>query len=349
MKKIMLFLCCLFVTLGLCGCQNNVIDSGTKLNRVEGFPNGGVIEGGRLKYFDADPEKTPLIHEAILLNYSRDYKESHDKMLEALEKGEFDPIAYYFLANYYYYGRGVEEDKDISMEYNAIGREYQQPVCIYNLGVAYETKGDLDKAFALYDEAIELGEPGGYTRYIDRELRNDQALAESYTDKVIESNDPFAINHAGEVHLAHNKGSKRSFELFSLVADIGYANGMVNVANAYDKGYGIDKDPQKAYEYYMKAAETFEYADYYIHVGYCYEYGVGVEKDIDKAIEYYKLSTKDGNGDGYYKIGYLYETGKTVDKDYEKALEYYELGCNAKIPSKDALRRYNYLLNYTKK
>lgn len=352
MKKIVLIICFMFVTLSLCGCQNNKVENNIEEIKEIVFPNGGILDGGRLKYFDANPEKTPLIHEALLMNFARNYKESLNKMLEALEMGEFDPLVYHFLGNYYHLGLGVEKDDDIAFEYFSKGVEYNQSFCVYDLGNIYNDRGDLNKAYEQYEKAIELGDPRGYCRLIKRDVSRDPDSVETYINKLVESNDIGSINYAGNVLLEakyDNKNLVKAFELYTIAANLGSTDGLHNMGLCYEKGYGTEKDPEKAFEYYLKAAETYEFADYYIYVGYCYEYGIGVEKDIDKAIEYYELSTKDGDGSGWSDIGYIYEQGKSVDRDYYKALEYYTLGYTAPIANETALERYNRLKAIIKK
>ena len=51
-------------------------------------------------------------------------------------------------------------------------------------------------------------------------------------------------------------------------------------------GTGVEKDEQKAVEWYKKAAEQ-GYANAQSNLGWCYESGIGVGKDEQKAVEWY--------------------------------------------------------------
>jgi TPR repeat protein len=50
-----------------------------------------------------------------------------------------------------------------------------------------------------------------------------------------------------------------------------------------------------------------------------YEYGEGVEKNHEKAVEWYRKSAEQGNSDGQWRLGTMYEYGDGVEKDLEKA------------------------------
>lgn len=70
-------------------------------------------------------------------------------------------------------------------------------------------------------------------------------------------------------------------------------------------------------------------------VGVSYLKGSGVDKDINKALEYFKVCAEQGSGLGNYQLGKAYETGNGVAPDMLLAISYYkksaELGyANAK-------------------
>ncbi|KAF0546092.1 calmodulin-dependent protein kinase [Gigaspora margarita] len=79
----------------------------------------------------------------------------------------------------------------------------------------------------------------------------------------------------------------------------------------YERGNGLKKDEQKAFEFYKKAADM-DHAEGAIKVVIYYERGIIVEKDKNKMSEY------------YYKIAYCYERGNGLKKDEQKAFEFYK-------------------------
>jgi len=59
-------------------------------------------------------------------------------------------------------------------------------------------------------------------------------------------------------------------------------------------------------------------------VGWMYYNGWGVDKDVDKAIEYYKKASDLGDGNASWNLGQLNETGDGVPKNLDEAAAYYK-------------------------
>ena len=80
----------------------------------------------------------------------------------------------------------------------------------------------------------------------------------------------------------------------STYAEQGHAQAQVNLGWCYESGTEVEKDEQKAVEWYQKAAEQ-GYANAQCNLGVCYEHGTGVEKDEQKAVEWYQKAAEQGN------------------------------------------------------
>jgi uncharacterized protein len=83
------------------------------------------------------------------------------------------------------------------------------------------------------------------------------------------------------------------------------------------KGIGFKKDPQKAFEYYKKAAESEPFA--MMEVANCYLNSIGTPPDYIKAIEYYQKANEYGIVDGLVGIGEVHH----VLKNYEESFKYF--------------------------
>lgn len=82
---------------------------------------------------------------------------------------------------------------------------------------------------------------------------------------------------------------------------------------------GIKKDPQKAFEYYKKAADL-GLAKSQGQIGVFYEEGLVVEKDLDEAIRWYKKSSAQGNAISQLNLGRIDYRAKR----YEQAFEWFQ-------------------------
>ena len=59
------------------------------------------------------------------------------------------------------------------------------------------------------------------------------------------------------------------------------------------------------------------------NLGALYENGEGVEKDYDKAFEWYATAAEMGNADAMYSLGHMYEQGLGTKQDAVSAADWY--------------------------
>ncbi len=65
-------------------------------------------------------------------------------------------------------------------------------------------------------------------------------------------------------------------------------------------------------------------------LGMAYLRGIGVEKDVNKAIDWWMLAAQKGYAYAYYNLGMLYKNGKHgIKQDFEKACSFYKKGVEA--------------------
>lgn len=97
------------------------------------------------------------------------------------------------------------------------------------------------------------------------------------------------------------------------------------LGKAYLNGdFGLDKNYNKARALFEKSASQ-EYPGGLMNLAECYEKGLGVEKDIQKAIDLYDQAGQKGNGYAYKRLRDIYSRGSEgVPQDLEKAQEYNE-------------------------
>lgn len=152
-----------------------------------------------------------------------------------------------------------------------------------------------------------------------------------------------------------SKAEKKSNE-FKNRADSGDASAMHSIAYTYYISRdGVDKDLQKAFEYYKKAAEL-GLAKSQNQIGAMYENGEGVERDLDEAVfwykkaseqnfaiaqlnlgkfyqrqkeikqafHWYKKAAENGNPEGQSRLGEMYEYEEGIEKNLDEAFRWYK-------------------------
>jgi len=126
-----------------------------------------------------------------------------------------------------------------------------------------------------------------------------------------------------------------SLSVPEIKGDIGYSENLVteaqkgdvkaqmDLANCYRKGIGIEKNYEKAFQWWQKASEQ-ENQDAEFRVAICFLQGEGVTRDEKAAfIRFLSLAKKD-HIKAQFAVGNAYWDGLGVEKDELKAIEWYK-------------------------
>ncbi|RIA87944.1 hypothetical protein C1645_713603 [Glomus cerebriforme] len=252
---------------------------------------------------------------------------------------------------------------------NGLNIALNQLAFCYNYG--YGIKRDVYKAFELYKKSSDNGfipsqrglawcyEYGEGTQRNKREAlkwyklfqENDGDFDVSSEIKLIEK-ELAKHNILDEIIQAylkyHNLGFTKSFDFHKFLdkyklksreifyyfinnSSIQHYKGIVG--NFYYKGFGIDKNNDKAFEWYIKASQQNDINGYF-QVGWCYHYGYGIKKNHKKAFKFYQLAANNESNIATYFLANFYEYGYGIQKDNLKAFELYKKSAeNGFIPS----------------
>lgn len=137
----------------------------------------------------------------------------------------------------------------------------------------------------------------------------DERLAYLPTDEFLEN-----LEHKKEVYP----------DLVESEAERGYFEAMCQIAYMYAKGMSVKQDYQKAFKWYLEAAESgITNAQY--NLGVMYLNGDVKNKiDFKKAQRWLRKAAEQGNAVAQSQLGYLYEKGLGCSQDFAKACEWYE-------------------------
>ncbi|GBB97474.1 hypothetical protein RclHR1_00030031 [Rhizophagus clarus] len=104
-----------------------------------------------------------------------------------------------------------------------------------------------------------------------------------------------------------------------------------NLAYSYQYGMGKEKNENKAFECYLKAAKEGN-VNAQNNLGYCYQNGIGTEKNESKALECYLKAAKEGEANAQYNLGCCHQNGIGVNENIKKAFEWYLKSAEKKLP-----------------
>src|SRR5262249_55213793 len=99
----------------------------------------------------------------------------------------------------------------------------------------------------------------------------------------------------------------------------------------YETGEGIEKNEEKAVEWFQKAADNkSSYGE--ANLGRCNQYGIGTKKKIDQAVKYYQASASQASPYGQTLLAWCYEHGYGIKQDLKKALTLYRTAADKGWP-----------------
>ncbi|MBL6945893.1 MAG: SEL1-like repeat protein [Rhodospirillales bacterium] len=104
------------------------------------------------------------------------------------------------------------------------------------------------------------------------------------------------------------------------------------LAQYFQKGLGVDKNPAQAIQWYRKAAEK-AHIEAQFALGKMYESGEGPKQDFRRAAEWYELAANLGRHAGaQFALGQLYYDGRGVANDPAEAVKWYRLSAERGHP-----------------
>ncbi len=255
-------------------------------------------------------------------------RNSFDWAIQPANNG--NSLAQYQIGNCYLNGLGIEKNEKKALGWYLKSAERGNSNAQYQLGYFYEygigTIKDEIKAFKWYLKSAEGGNSDaqyqlGYFYQYGVEIDKDEVKAFEWYLKSAEGGNSDAQYQLGyfyqygvgidkdevkalEWYLKSAKGgnSKAQYKLYLKSAEEGNSDAQYQLGYFYQYGVGIDKDEEKAFEWYLKSAKGGNFKAQY---------------------KLYLKSAEGGNSDAQYQLGYLYQYGIGIDKDEIKAFEWY--------------------------
>lgn len=131
---------------------------------------------------------------------------------------------------------------------------------------------------------------------------------------------------------------ERALNLLKSAAEKNYTPAYRPLAKLYYNGYKkVPQDKEKAFEWYLKAAEAGE-VDAFPNVAYAYREGDGTLKDVNKAKEWYEKGVEAGDPASMRGLGYMYDPDyKGFETDAEKTFDLMKKGYEAAVKANDKI------------
>lgn len=121
-------------------------------------------------------------------------------------------------------------------------------------------------------------------RYVD--IQANPIKAKEVRDKALGMNNPKAILKLASQYYTGDgveMNKEKAFQYYLKAAQLGSNEGMAEVGLCYLKGEGVDKNDSLAFEWLSRSKDG-RYRSY--HLAQCYLKGIGTKKDIEKAVTF---------------------------------------------------------------
>ena len=237
------------------------------------------------------------------------------------------------LAFMYEEGNGVEQDSVKTYELVKDAAENQYVYAYYLLGRCYKyalgTEENPDEAIRYLQMSVDENQPKGLTELAlcyeeGYGVETDGKKALEYMLKAAEQDYVYAQYKVGCYFLYGLEGveanQEESFKWMMKAAEAGYPYAQLEIGDYYLWNYGGEEETQKAYEFYVKAAEQDIVNE---GLGICLEYGIGVEENEGEAFKYYLKAAEDGYARAMYNTGRCYYYGMGTKENHSEAFRWF--------------------------
>lgn len=226
---------------------------------------------------------------------AKDLTKAFELTKMAAESGHY--VAQYNLSQYY----EKKKDLDLALLWLQKSANQNYEVAIHNLAYAHENgnyglQKDIKKSIELYTKSANLGMSESifnlgvfYRDGIDFPKDLPKAL-ECFLQSATTIRP--CVNAFDEVAFTYFRGSgveknyEKAFEWFSKGVSLGFPACLNGLGFMYDKGFHVAENKPKAFELFSKAAST-NYPLAVFNLGVCYEHGSGTAKDESKAFQHF--------------------------------------------------------------
>lgn len=262
-------------------------------------------------------------------------KRNIDSVLPLLKEQfiEGDSEARYMLSLIYYNGIGVERDIDYANQMTRLNLDDEY--CISAVRGAMNDVIDWDEANKYIDKLSLLAgqgdvfaqyELGTYYKKLNLatngEKQSDYEMAIKYFEMSAKQGFFSAYNDLGNCYF-DSKDYVKAMKYYLIAAEMGHGTSMSNIGNLYFDGHGVEKNIDKAIEWYKKAYEHKFSTDFSINQIASY-YSKDGSGDNFEALKWWEIGEKHHYAYCTSNLGWVYRWGKGVNIDYDKAAYYFE-------------------------
>ena len=228
-----------------------------------------------------------------------------------------------------------QKNTDEAIRYLKLAIENNHVEACTEAGALCYTEGSIDEAVKFIEEAVERGSLKAKAilgaMYLTGEgVEEDKVKGFSLIKEASASalNNDEIFNDLAVCYkngYGVQKNPQLALEYYKKAMEGGSIIAMYNLGNAYLNGeMGLEKNEVEAFKLYEKSAELGLGQAIY-QLGYLHDRGIGVKENKEKAFSCFEKSAEKGDLQGIYALGLAFQFGYGVKKDLAKAKQYYQI------------------------
>ena len=232
------------------------------------------------------------------IKFSNDF--NYKEMIDYLSKHKDDYTYGLYLAYCYFYGIGIEENKEESFKLFKSFAEQGYARAQYNVGYCYYSGNGIEKDTKEAIKWYELAASQGHTSA------------------------QFNLANLYFFGVGVEKNKEEAFKWCKLAAEQGHAEAQFSLGTFYDFGEKIEKNKEEAFKWYRKSAEQgIDKAQF--NLSLCYSKGDGVEQNSGEAFKWCRLAAEQGYAKAQFNLGIYYANGEGTAENNKEAYKWYKL------------------------
>ncbi|POG66371.1 hypothetical protein GLOIN_2v1879909 [Rhizophagus irregularis DAOM 181602=DAOM 197198] len=148
----------------------------------------------------------------------------------------------------------------------------------------------------------------------------------SSLEKLVENGDKVAMFNLANKYKdgeGTEKNLEKAFHLYQKAAKKNHTEAMFNLAKRYYNGEGTEKNLEKAFHWCQKAAEN-DHINAMNDLAIYYNNGKGTEKNLEKAFYWYQKAAENSNEIAMFNLAICYENGEGTETNLERAFYWYQ-------------------------
>jgi TPR repeat protein len=228
-----------------------------------------------------------------------------------LAAGQGHDEAQYMLGHSYWFGNGVEEDRDVAIDCFKKAAKSNNAMAKCRLGEAYR-----DKYF--------LSPEGEGDEWLEK--------AVDWFEQAVEHGDQMAQWQLGQLYnegIGVEQDYQQARELFEKASEYGEdccwtnSQALLQLGEIYQKGLGVKQDHEESFRLFQLSYEYCSSAEAVFEIGVCYTNGDGVEQNFDRAMSCFQEAASEEDDQSECAIGEFYYHGHGVDIDFHEAFRWF--------------------------